>query len=403
METRFRYLFTFAFLFCFAAIQAQVNLRPGYIITNENDTVRGMIDYRTAERNALYCDFYPDGSSNKESYKPGDIYAYRFTDDGKFYVTRKVTHKNESQTLFLEYLIKGVISLYYYKDDATHFFFEDEEGKMYEADNYQEETVSRDGIRAYRNSKQYIGVMNWVFQNSDKTKKKISQAGFNKEDLSKITKEYHYETCEAGEACIEFENKPDKRLLKCEFNISAGYRFHTFDVDYFETYDMKAGSPSFTAGANFIVPRVGPSLSMQAEVEISQIKNTQTRSYLLSNTHNTFSMDALMGVGRLGFRYKAIKIPVVHPMIEAGLSYSLFLNKEMRYTSEFNGVITNDVDCSNGISNSAVGLYASAGIAIPWKKHSFIIQGLYEKRYFSWSYMITNKLSTYGASVGFVF
>ncbi|WP_455586775.1 hypothetical protein [Bacteroides sp.] len=43
-----------------------------------------MIDFRTAEQNAQVCSFRADTSRLVQRYVPGDISAYRFTDDGKF-------------------------------------------------------------------------------------------------------------------------------------------------------------------------------------------------------------------------------------------------------------------------------------------------------------------------------
>lgn len=38
-------------------LYAQENFRPGYVITNENDTIYGIINFRTAEQNARVCSF----------------------------------------------------------------------------------------------------------------------------------------------------------------------------------------------------------------------------------------------------------------------------------------------------------------------------------------------------------
>ena len=39
------------------AVQAQDNYKLGYIITNENDTINGWIDYRTDAQNGEVCKF----------------------------------------------------------------------------------------------------------------------------------------------------------------------------------------------------------------------------------------------------------------------------------------------------------------------------------------------------------
>ena len=49
--------------FSAAAATAQTNPKPGYIITNDGDTVRGNIDFRTNERMSKQCDFWADGGN----------------------------------------------------------------------------------------------------------------------------------------------------------------------------------------------------------------------------------------------------------------------------------------------------------------------------------------------------
>ena len=38
-------------------MRAQVNPKPGFIITNHGDTIRGNIDFRTNERLSRQCEF----------------------------------------------------------------------------------------------------------------------------------------------------------------------------------------------------------------------------------------------------------------------------------------------------------------------------------------------------------
>lgn len=65
-------------------MRAQVNPKPGFIITNHGDTIRGNIDFRTNERLSRQCEFWANGSNKGNTYKPGDIEAFRFDEGGKF-------------------------------------------------------------------------------------------------------------------------------------------------------------------------------------------------------------------------------------------------------------------------------------------------------------------------------
>ena len=61
-----------------------------------------------------------------------DIAGYRFSDEGKYYVTRDVTIDSVPQKFFLEYLVEGVMNLYYYDTTAKKYFFFEKDGKMIE-------------------------------------------------------------------------------------------------------------------------------------------------------------------------------------------------------------------------------------------------------------------------------
>ena len=63
----------FGLLFSAMSMMAQTNPQPGYIITNENDTIRGTIDYLNDFRNMHTCHFRADGAQDFQKYKPGEI------------------------------------------------------------------------------------------------------------------------------------------------------------------------------------------------------------------------------------------------------------------------------------------------------------------------------------------
>lgn len=54
---------------------AQTNPKPGYIITNSGDTIRGILDFRTNEKLSKQCEFWANGGKEGKMYKPGEIEA----------------------------------------------------------------------------------------------------------------------------------------------------------------------------------------------------------------------------------------------------------------------------------------------------------------------------------------
>ena len=76
-------------------LMAQVNPQKGYIITNDNDTIYGTIDYLTDARNAKVCLFQKEGEKGYKSLSPTDIKGYRLAGDGIYYVSRMLPIHNQ--------------------------------------------------------------------------------------------------------------------------------------------------------------------------------------------------------------------------------------------------------------------------------------------------------------------
>ncbi len=90
----------------FLAFSEYTNFRKGYIISLENDTISGLVDFRLDEENMCFVNFQAEGETNARQYFPGEITGYRLIDDGKFYVSKEIEIRdNKPQTVFVEYLV----------------------------------------------------------------------------------------------------------------------------------------------------------------------------------------------------------------------------------------------------------------------------------------------------------
>lgn len=78
-------------------LTAQVNPQKGYIITHENDTIYGSIDYLTDAHNAKSCLFQKAGENVYKSLSPADIKGYRLADDGIYYVSRQFSVSEDEE------------------------------------------------------------------------------------------------------------------------------------------------------------------------------------------------------------------------------------------------------------------------------------------------------------------
>ena len=74
-----------------AMLYAQGNYVPGYIITNNNDSISGLIDFKPDKQNSQYCRFRLSETEPEQIFYPGDISRYRFINEGKYYVSHEIT------------------------------------------------------------------------------------------------------------------------------------------------------------------------------------------------------------------------------------------------------------------------------------------------------------------------
>ena len=176
---------------CFL-IHGQKGYKPGYIITNGFDTLRG-------------------------SYKPDDIRAYRI-ENSKYYVSKEVVIDSAKQKIFLEFLVKGIANLFYYKGQGKEYYFIEKDNVMTQLSNdVSMVTVKSMGVMGEyeetysKNSNQYKRMLQYLFQQSPEVLKEIPNTLFDYRPLIKITKDYHNSVCKDNN-CIDFTKSTKKSL-----------------------------------------------------------------------------------------------------------------------------------------------------------------------------------------------
>jgi len=377
-------LIFFALFITSILINAQSNFRPGYIITNEIDTISGLIDFRTYKMNAHTCKFKTSDASAEKVYSPGDIYGYRFTDDGKYYVTKDVEIDGQQKKVFLEYLIQGLISLYFYPTEGfDYYFFQDESGRMIPVTKQQSKMILDDksGECRFSEDNRYKGKIGYIFRDSESVSKAANKMDFSQSDMISLTKKYHAEMCTTGEACIEFETKSGK-YTEIKISVYAGMQIQTYKprsqfyseyygISHFFISDVSSLSPEIGAQVNFSVPRWNKSISLQADVSLAQFSGEEE---LRSEAQNgQLKINGLIASGRLGVKYTYHK-GLIRPMIEGGFQINrLFVSSNYRYFSGIlyvREIVKDDFLIS---PNKMLGFYAGTGLDYQLKKNNALL------------------------------
>ncbi|SDJ92619.1 hypothetical protein SAMN05421823_101440 [Catalinimonas alkaloidigena] len=199
---RWKTLVAIGTFFATTALQAQVDFRPGYVLSYTGDTLSGEIDYRGDALMSTVCRFRTSEGAAEKVYAPDDIRAYRFT-DGKYYITKVVEGKNK----FLEYLVNGELSVYYMRDQSDHDrYFLGKDTVLTEM-RYQEAIIQRDGKNYYTHSSWHINLLKLYTQDAPSLQANVE--AIQKPDhasLIKLAKRYHATVCN-GEQCLVYEKR----------------------------------------------------------------------------------------------------------------------------------------------------------------------------------------------------
>jgi hypothetical protein len=218
MKTKLYVIICLSVLLSFLACRGygQGDFRPGYIIS-KSDTIHGLIEFRTNGLNSGKCEFKKDANANVEVYSPFDIDSYVLADN-RFYVSKTILLKGEEKQVFLEYLINGIVDLYYFSEGVEEFYFIDKNDELIQLNNDAAVIEGENGKKYLKYSNQYKGVLAGLFSDAPGLFIQLSNAKFELNSLVKLTKEYHNMVCD-DYACIDY-TKLRKRDIFCE--VDAG-------------------------------------------------------------------------------------------------------------------------------------------------------------------------------------
>ena len=255
----------------FNHVLCQTDYRPGYFISNTSDTVHGLVDYRGDIRNSKVCSYKKDEGSEVQTFNPGEIKAYRYN-DGKFYISRVIKTPTEEKKVFVEYLLNGVVDLFYYADGfGGHYLIELPDGKLTELIK-EEKLVYIEGKGDHlKQTNKHIGLLKVALADCPEIQKQIEEVDLSHKSLISLTKQYHDYKCD-GEKCIIYEKKMP--VLKVRFAPLLGISvsdFNFFENDFLTAFDFdNSFSPTIGFLFNFSLQRLNEKLSFQIGAEVSR-------------------------------------------------------------------------------------------------------------------------------------
>jgi hypothetical protein len=194
-------------------VQAQHDYRDGYVITNGNDTIHGLIDFKDYKRNSQICQFKKSLDDSPTIFTPKDIIAYRINDD-RYYVTKTITVGVDQEDMFLEYLIKGQANIYYYRDHLGDHYLIDKPGNPLKEVVYKEEEIVIDHVNRLKESTRHIGVLKAYLSDCPEIFYRIeSLKKPDHDNMIALAKDYHQKICNNDSCIIYAQKKPPVRIV----------------------------------------------------------------------------------------------------------------------------------------------------------------------------------------------
>ncbi|NVO18345.1 MAG: hypothetical protein HXX13_01520 [Bacteroidetes bacterium] len=321
-------------------VLAQNDFRPGFIITLNNDTLKGLLQYKGSISSARKCGFKASEDAEQVHYSPTEIKSYRFQ-DGKYYVSRNVSIEGKVDTLFLEYLIDGIVDIYYYRDgqDKENYLVDPGDGNFIVLDDSARVFI-RNGSRYECDAKRYIGILKYIFRASPDVSQEVERIKLDHRSLIRVARQYHNEVCKDRE-CVVFE----KKVVKVKFvaNVLVGVNLNQIHVisdqagnNLFENCDFNSALYP-TAGLNFSIslPDLNERLSLHYEAAIGKRHLNAAYTYSFQGVItpdyytviNNVNFSQLLLNNTLALQYE-IPFGNWNGLIRTGLSYRYFFNTD---------------------------------------------------------------------------
>ncbi|MDD2798639.1 MAG: hypothetical protein PHV20_08620 [Bacteroidales bacterium] len=198
------------------SIFSQTDFRNGSIVTLENDTITGFIDYLGPQDNSQKCMFRKSLTDSVVEYTPSTIKSYFFSNN-KYFVSKGLIIDGQKQNVFLEYLVKGRINLFYLDDNTIII---EKENELLELNNNDLIIKKKSGLSYINPSPKFRGVLRYALMEAPSLNEEINSMDFYYVSFVKLVKEYHKIVCN-DEGCIVF-NRKKKQMNDSKWTVNFG-------------------------------------------------------------------------------------------------------------------------------------------------------------------------------------
>lgn len=359
---------------------SQTDFRKGYVITNERDTLFGLVDYRVSSRAYQFCDFQKASSSEPVRYGPSDIAGYGYVND-KTFETREIRTKDEpSKSVFIEVLVKGLVSLYKWNDE---FYVDKTSQSLQQLTNESKERMV-EGKRVVIYSNQYVGTLNMLLFDCDRLKRRIETVEFYERSLTNLVRDYN--RCKGTPNVTP---KSDKPWVKASWGIAGGVNLSDLDfqanspnLPRFTGSSETSRSAVLGVSLDIFSPRKNERISFHTDVLYSA-----PNYHIFNSTNNNAPTTT---IDNIDIALQQLKVPVgfrflfrnkgLAPYVNMGFQLSFNLSSTSNWNREIrlNNSVLSTSNWELSISKIQFGYWGGLGAMTPISKG---LSGFLEFRY----------------------
>lgn len=305
--------FVCGLLFFVGLIQSsngQEEFVAGHIINYKGDTTQGYLYYGSPKSNANFCLFkYSQNDDEVLKLKPGDIKAFRFQ-DSKYYVSRELDQGDVSGKYFLEYLLDGVIEIYFLAHPFRDYFFIEKDGTFIELSDEKRVVRLENGEYVNQYVRPFTGVLNFIMKDAPELSKEIEKISFNHRSIIDLGRKYHDITCTNGESCLVYYR--DQRRL-----YDNGLKFQ---LGAYVGYSQTKREVLWDQVRKYIYPAI--SLNVSSKWRTSGQLDLQYHSYEVENGEQILSADFIKIL--LSMNYEFVDLAKFRPYLRVGASLNRY-------------------------------------------------------------------------------
>ncbi len=328
--------------------RAQADFRPGYLVRPAGDTVRGEIDYRSARRNAVVCQFRPAPGAPIQLLHPADLQGYSVLGQGTYHT--RLTPLPDSagrprapRFFFLEVLAEGPPATLYQRragTDESHYYVQNAPAAPLTELTVTHQSVTDGTHQYYQDIPTFRGVLSAQFADCPSVLLSLAKTEFKPTSL--IAAVQRYNACrEPGAVAKQVYKAPSRVGVEVLLGAQAS-QLNAYGY-------LSPASGNFQAG---LAPEVGVGLTYSSQTVRNKLQLRLEAHYVRQHYEDEYQFTSTTGGGsaflypysyQTRFQTDYLRVPLllrylpltgkVQPLLEVGGSVSplLQLTQESRY------------------------------------------------------------------------